>query len=128
MSSLINHNVSIITVKKDDKLYGMTCAWIMQCGYTELLALVGSQSVTGELIKENDIVGEAASVDVTRIEDIILWYGTRFQVNLGDISNVDVKIAWMNTAIGQLSEYDRGILDVSFTSWEDEVGFTPFVG
>ena len=79
-------------------------------------------------LENNGIVGEAASINVTNLNALVLWYGTRFQVNLGDINNVDVKIAWMKTAIGQLSDYDRGILDVSFTSWENEVGFTPFAG
>lgn len=77
-------------------------------------------------LETNGIVGEAASVDVTNLNAITLWYGTRFQVNLGDTGDMDKKIAWMDMAISQLSEYDRGILDVSFTSWEEEVGFTPF--
>ena len=77
-------------------------------------------------MEDNGIVGEAASVDVTNLNSITLWYGTRFQVNLGDTGRMDTKIAWMKTAIGQLSEYDQGVLDVSFTSWEDKVGFTPF--
>lgn len=100
---------------------------------TQVVTVTNAQRLSAALtilqaLENNGIVGEAASVNVTNLNAIVLWYGTRFQVNLGDISNVDVKIAWMNTAIGQLSEYDRGILDVSFTSWENEVGFTPFVG
>ena len=100
---------------------------------TQVVTVTNAQRLSAALtilqaLENNGIVGEAASVNVTNLNAIVLWYGTRFQVNLGDISNVDVKIAWMNTAIGQLSEYDRGILDVSFTSWEDEVGFTPFAG
>jgi len=79
-----------------------------------------------QALENNGIVGEAASVDVTNLNSITLWYGTRFQVNLGDTGDMNKKIAWMKTAIGQLSEYDRGILDVSFTSWENEAGFTPF--
>ena len=100
---------------------------------TQVVTVTNAQRLAAALtilqaLENNGIVGEAASVNVTNLNAIVLWYGTRFQVNLGDISNVDVKIAWMNTAIGQLSEYDQGILDVSFTSWEDEVGFTPFAG
>ena len=94
-------------------------------------------TVTGELrlntakqilkaLEENDIVGEAASVDVTRIEDIILWYGTRYQVNLGSSSRLEYKIACMNDAILQMSDYQSGILDVSFTNWPTQVGYTPF--
>ena len=77
-------------------------------------------------LEENDIVGSAASVDVSRIEDIVLWYGTRYQVNLGDSSRLDYKIACMNDVILQMSDYQSGILDLSFTIWPDKVGYTPF--
>ena len=77
-------------------------------------------------LENNDIVGEAASVDVSRVDDIILWYGTRYQVNLGDSSRLDYKIACMNSVIAQMSEYQSGILDCSFTIWPNQVGYTPF--
>lgn len=77
-------------------------------------------------LEANDIVGEAASVEVTRLDDIILWYGSRYQVNLGDTADMEYKIACMNDAILQLSEYESGILDISFIDWPDQVGFTPF--
>ena len=78
-----------------------------------------------QALEQNDIVGEAASVDVTRIEDIILWYGSRYQVNLGDNGNMEKKIASMYAAILSLSNYQTGRLDCSFTTWTDQVGFTP---
>ena len=77
-------------------------------------------------LEANDIVGSAASVDVTRLEDIILWYGTRYQVNLGDTANLEYKITCMNDVILQMSDYQSGILDISFTIWPDQVGYTPF--
>ena len=77
-------------------------------------------------LEENDIVGSAASVDVSRIDAIILWYGTRYQVNLGDNTRLDYKIACMNAVIAQMSEYQSGVLDCSFTIWPNQVGYTPF--
>ena len=77
-------------------------------------------------LEDNDIVGEAASVDVSNIEDIILWYGTRYQVNLGDSTQLEDKITWMNDVILQLSDYQTGVLDISFKIWPDQVGYTPF--
>ena len=78
-------------------------------------------------LEDNDIVGDAASVDVTRVEDIILWYGSRYQVNLGDSTRLDYKIAYMNDAIlEELQDYQSGILDVSFTIRHNEAVFTPF--
>ena len=77
-------------------------------------------------LEANDIVGSAASVDVSRIDDIVLWYGTRYQVNLGDSTRLDYKITCMNSVIAQMSEYQSGVLDCSFTIWENQVGYTPF--
>lgn len=96
-----------------------------------LVTTTGAQRLTAALqilkaLEQNDIVGEAASVDVTRIEDIILWYGTRYQVNLGDSSRLDYKIACMSDVILQMSDYQSGILDISFTIWPTQVGYTPF--
>ena len=96
-----------------------------------IVTTTGAQRLTAALqilkaLEANDIVGAAASVDVTRIEDIILWYGTRYQVNLGDNTRLDYKIACMNDVILQMSDYQSGILDISFTIWPTQVGYTPF--
>ena len=57
---------------------------------------------------------------------IILWYGTRYQVNLGDTSKIEEKIANMNDVVLQMSDYDSGVLDISFTNMPDKVIYTPF--
>ena len=77
-------------------------------------------------LEANDIVGEAASVDVSVVEDIVLQYGTRYQVMLGDSEKLEYKVACMIDAILQMSDYQTGILDVSFTTWENQVALTPF--
>ncbi len=82
-----------------------------------------------QALEQNDIVGDAASVDVSQLQDIILWYGTQYQVNLGSISSaqsIEYKISYMKSAISQMSDYQTGILDVSFTTWTDQAGYTPF--
>lgn len=79
-----------------------------------------------QALELNEVVGTAASVDVTDLSRIELWYGTRYQVNLGDAQNMDYKIACMKGAINKLSEYDSGMLDISFTNWPDKVAYTPF--
>lgn len=77
-------------------------------------------------LEKNDIVGDAASIDVSILNNIELWYGQRFQVKLGDSANMGIKISWMKSAVNQRSDYEMGILDVSFTTWPDRVGYTPF--
>lgn len=95
------------------------------------VTVTGAQrlAVSLEILKaleDNDIVGSAASVNVASLEAITLWYGTRYQVNLGDSARLSYKIACMNDVILQMSEYQSGILDISFTIWPNEVGYTPF--
>lgn len=77
-------------------------------------------------LEANGIIGDVASVDVTNTTEIELWYGKYYQVKLGDGSRLNYKIASMKAAIGQMGQYQSGILDVSFTIWPDEVGYTPF--
>ena len=77
-------------------------------------------------LEDNDIVGEAASVNVTDVDNIELWYGSRYQVELGDSNNLTYKIACMYDAILQMSDYETGVLDVSFNTWTDQVAYTPF--
>ena len=79
-----------------------------------------------QALELNEIVGEAASVDVSDLTRIELWYGTRYQVNLGDTNNMDYKIACLKYTVGSLAEYDSGELDISFTIWPDKVTYSPF--
>ena len=79
-----------------------------------------------QALELNEIVGEAASVDVSDLTRVILWYGTRYQVNLGENVNMDYKIACLKGAVNKLSDYDSGELDISFTTWPDKVTYTPF--
>lgn len=103
----------------------------MEGGELIPITTTGAQRLTAALqilraLEENGIVGEVASVDLTRLEDIILWYGTRYQVNLGDSTNLEYKIACLNDVILQMNEWQSGILDISFTIWPNQVGYTPF--
>ena len=95
------------------------------------LTVTGAQRLSSALqilkaLEANDIVGEAASVNVAALDDVTLWYGSRYEVLLGDTANMEYKIACMNDTILELSEYQSGILDVSFEHWTDQVGYTPF--
>lgn len=78
-----------------------------------------------ESLEANEIVGEIASVDVTSLFNMELWYGTRYQVKLGDTSQMDKKISQMKQSVAQLNEYQSGILDVSYTTWPDGPFYTP---
>ena len=79
-----------------------------------------------EELENNGIVGEAASINVSNLQKIELQYGTKYQVNLGDVNKIDYKIAAMVATIRDpRMKNSMGVLDVSFTTWPDMVGYTP---
>ncbi len=78
-------------------------------------------------LETNDVVGEAASVNVSELGDIQLWYGQQYLVKLGDSTNLSYKIAQMCGAIrSDALATGYGELDCSYTTWPDKVGYTPF--
>ncbi len=79
-----------------------------------------------QCLEDNGVIGDAASVDVSDTEAVTLWYGQRYLVQLGDGTQMQRKIKSMKAAIDQMGQYQSGELDVSFTIWQQEVGYTPF--
>ncbi len=83
-------------------------------------------------LEDNGIIGEVASVDVTDLGNLELWYGQRFQVQLGDSTELNYKIKCLKSVVkgndetNSLKEYDSGILDISFTIKENQVIYDPF--
>ncbi len=84
-----------------------------------------SALVVLQQLGRNGFATNVDSVDVTNIVGMELWYDGRFQVNLGDTSRMDYKIDALRAAVGEMSEYATGKLDVSFTTWPTQVGYTP---
>ena len=74
----------------------------------------------------NSVSGDVDSVDVTSQTSLELWYDERFQVNLGDLSQLNYKINALKATVKQMESYESGHLDLSFTNWPDKVGYTPF--
>lgn len=81
-----------------------------------------------QYLEDNGIIGELKSVDVSNLKEMELWYGERFQIRLGDSTQLGYKISSMKAIIDspEMGQYSSGILDVSFTTWPDSVGYTPF--
>lgn len=76
-----------------------------------------------------EILGEAASVDVTDPANIQLWYGDDYQVLLGDPDRMDEKIMMMDSVIDRHEQeggYQSGVLDITLTVNPNGVGYTPF--
>ena len=79
-----------------------------------------------EYLELNGIIGIAANVNVSDLGNLELWYGTQYQVKLGDTAQLAYKISCMKYTIDELDSYQSGILDVSFTILPNKVGYTPF--
>lgn len=77
-------------------------------------------------LEQTGLIGVIATVDVTEMEDIQLWYGSRFQMLLGDTADLFRKVDALAQAVKKMGTYDTGTLDASFTLWPTEVGYTPF--
>lgn len=77
-------------------------------------------------LERNGILGEVASVDVENMGDIELWYGSQYQVKLGQAGQLDQKIAAMKQAISQMGSHQSGVLDVTFEEGPNKVGYNPF--
>lgn len=80
-------------------------------------------------LERNEILGEAASVDVTDPANIQLWYKDDYQVLLGNPDRMDEKIMMMNRVIQQHNQeggYQSGVLDITLTNTLDGVEYTPF--
>lgn len=100
-------------------------------GETVPVTVSGSQRLQTAItifqyLEDYGIIGGAASVNVENLGELELWYGERFQVTLGDETQLAYKIQTMKSAIDRMNDYDSGILDVSFTVMEDKVVYTPF--
>ena len=65
-------------------------------------------------MEEVDDIRAITSIDVSSIYDLEIWYGTRFEVKLGDKSELSYKLEYMVAALSQLESYQSGVLDLTF--------------
>ncbi len=79
-----------------------------------------------QALEQNQVFGNVTIVDVTDLYDLQLWYEDRYQGCVGDSSRLEYKIEAMKNAAAQMTDYQQGELDVSFTQWPDKVAYTPF--
>lgn len=79
-----------------------------------------------ELLEKYGILGQAASVDVSGLGNIQIWYGEQFRIDLGDQNNLEKKISYAVATIAELESHRTGVIDVSFTVKPDQPVFTPF--
>lgn len=71
-------------------------------------------------LERNEILGEAASIHVDDLQNIRLWYGNRYEVRLGDSTDLEGKVAAMKVAIAKMGQFQTGVLELASTgeSWK----------
>ncbi len=80
-----------------------------------------------QYLEDNSVLGGVDYVDVTDLYDLQLRYEDRYQVMFGDGTQMGMKVKAMKQAVDQMTDYQRGDLDVSFTTFPDQVVYTPFL-
>ncbi len=65
-------------------------------------------------LEGSEDVRSIRSIDVSSIYQIEIWYGTQYQVKLGNQSELSYKLDYMLAAIAQLESYQTGVLDLTF--------------
>ena len=83
----VDHSVNIIAYRKNDKNYAMCCAWSMMVDYDKLVCLLGSQSVTGNMIKKGDIIGFSSLNDNQK--DIAIKLGDGHSDNDNKLNDIN---------------------------------------
>lgn len=87
MEDKILQGVNVVSYKKEDKKYGMSCAWATQVDYDSILLLIGSQSETGNNLKLGDKVGVSA-LNKEQIK-IALAFGNTHSLSFDKFKNID---------------------------------------
>lgn len=95
------------------------------------IAVLASEQLSTALtiaqyLEDVGVIGKAKSIDITDLGDIRLWYGDQYEVTFGDGMELARKVKTMKAAIDQMGDHQSGVLDVSFTTWPNEAGYTPF--
>ena len=75
-------------------------------------------------MERNEILGEAAFIDVSNLQQLVLQYGDRFEVWLGNSMAMDEKIPVMKSAILQMGEFQTGILEIVKADGKWQVVYT----
>lgn len=81
-----------------------------------------------QYLEANQIIGKAASIDVTSVMDMELWYGQQFRVKLGDTTALREKITKMKNVIDYMAvnkPYASGIIDLTDPN-SAEIPYTSF--
>ena len=76
-----------------------------------------------QYMERNGIIGGAASISVADMGALEVWYGTRYQMLLGNSTDLSHKIYWMKNVIDNMADYAGGVVDLSDPN---DIQYDPF--
>ena len=77
------------------------------------------------LLEQTGFAKQIVSLDVSTSYDLILWYGTQYEIKLGNTENLSYKLNYLASVLAELGTEKSGTIDLTFT--EDNKGhFLPF--
>ena len=92
---------------------------------SEIAAKRDAILATLPLLEQASFAKEIVSLDVSTSYDLIVWYGTQFEVKLGNTENLTYKLNYLASVLAELGSDKSGTIDLTFT--EDNKGhFLPF--
>lgn len=75
-------------------------------------------------LQERGLYGQVNYIDMTNLNSPTMGFLGRFTVKLGESGETEYRLAKLLSAVSQLTEYDRGTIDVSYDG--EQVVFSPF--
>lgn len=79
-----------------------------------------------DLLERYGILGDAASVSLADLNNVQIWYGEQFRIDMGGPEQLEKKISYAKATMNELESHRTGVIDVSFTVKPDQPVFTPF--
>lgn len=78
-----------------------------------------------QLMEDYDYCKQIVAIDLTASYDIQLWYGSQFEIRIGNTEELAYKLAYLDGVLKELKSYQTGVIDLTFT--EDKTArFQPF--
>ena len=77
------------------------------------------------MLEQSPFADQIASLDVSTSYDIVAWYGTQYQVRLGNTENLSYKLSYLESVLRELGKDKSGTIDLTFSE-DDGAHFLPF--
>ncbi len=77
------------------------------------------------LLERTPYAKQLVSMDVSTSYDIILWYGTQYEVKLGNTENLEYKLQYLQAVLEELGKEKSGTIDLTFSE-DNGAHFLPF--